>query len=191
MATGTLLWLYKWPGGQPKVPDPVPIGNNRVLISAGYGLGAKLLEILPGAPLAEPPHEIWSTLLLKPKFTNLVVRDGYVYGIDDGIALMCVEIETGKRKWKGGRYGHGQLLLVDDVLLVQAESGDMVLVEATPKGHHELTRFTALHDKTWNNPALAGPYLAVRNHVEAACFELPLKSTDQKTAAKLDDDGRH
>jgi outer membrane protein assembly factor BamB len=96
-----------------------------------------------------------------------------VYGLDDGI-LACLELATGRMKWKGGRYGHGQVLLVDDVLLVMTETGDVVLVQADPSGHHELARSAILHGKTWNNPALAGKYLVVRNAQEAACFELPI-----------------
>ena len=98
--------------------------------------------------------------------------DGFAYGLDDGI-LVCLDLATGARKWKGGRYGHGQVLRVDDLLLVQAEAGDVVLVEANPDGHHELTRFPALKGKTWNNPVVSAPYLLVRNDREAACFRLP------------------
>ncbi len=52
----------------------------------------------------------------------------------------------------------------------------VVLLEATPEEHRELGRFQALHGKTWNTPALAGPYLYVRNAGEAACYKLPAKA---------------
>jgi hypothetical protein len=65
-------------------------------------------------------------------------------------------------------------MLVDDLLLITTEQGELLLVRATPDRHEEVTRFPALEGKTWNNPALAGPYLLVRNHLEAACYELPL-----------------
>ena len=78
-------------------------------------------------------------------------------------------------RWKGGRYGHGQILLADDLLLVLAENGAVVLVEPDPQAHRELGQFEALSGKTWNNPALAGKYLLVRNDHEAACYELPLE----------------
>ena len=67
------------------------------------------------------------------------------------------------------------MILVGDVLLVQAESGDVVLVQAAPQEHRELARLTALADKTWNHAALAGRYLLVRNDREAACYELPVR----------------
>jgi outer membrane protein assembly factor BamB len=114
---------------------------------------------------------------MKTKFTNVVVRDGFVYGLDDGI-MQCLDLATGDQKWKGGRYGHGQVLLVGDVLLVTTESGEVVLVEAGPTKHRELARFAALTGKTWNNAALAGRYLLVRNAQEAACYELPLLESE-------------
>ena len=105
------------------------------------------------------------------RILNMILRDGFIYVLDDGI-LSCVDVATGKRKWKGGRYGHGQLLLVDDLLLIQAEDpGDLVLVEATPERHHELARSPAGR-QTWNNPAISGRHLLVRNHEEAVCYEL-------------------
>jgi hypothetical protein len=76
--------------------------------------------------------------------------------------------------WKGGRYGHGQVLLVDDVLLVQSEPGEIVLVEASTEEHRELGRFQAIEGKTWNNLCLYGPFLLTRNGEEAACYKLPL-----------------
>ena len=74
---------------------------------------------------------------------------------------------------RDGSYGHGQLLRAGNLLIVQAESGEVALVEATPEKYHELATLPALSSKTWNNPALAGHLLLVRNDQEAACYELP------------------
>jgi outer membrane protein assembly factor BamB len=96
-----------------------------------------------------------------------------VYGLDDGV-LVALDPETGERLWKRGRYGHGQLIRVGNVLLVQAENGDVVLVAARPDEHRRLASLSALPGKTWNPPALSGQVLLVRNHREAAAFELPV-----------------
>ena len=93
--------------------------------------------------------------------------------LDDGV-MVCLDPATGERRWKRGRYGHGQVLLVGDLLLVQSEKGEVVLVEPDPDELRELGRFSVFDDKTWNSPALAGRYLLLRNHREAALFELPL-----------------
>jgi outer membrane protein assembly factor BamB len=178
LETGHIRWQYSWPGGQPKVPQPVVLGDNRVLIAAGYGLGSKLLEISEAKPPHEAAAELWSSRSLRPKFTNVVVYDEHVYGIDDGRTLNCLALATGRLKWRSARsadYGHGQMLRVGGVLLVLCESGDVALVAASGERFEELARFHALDGKTWNTPALAGRYLLVRNADEAACYELPLE----------------
>jgi outer membrane protein assembly factor BamB len=57
---------------------------------------------------------------------------------------------------------------------VQTEEGEIVLLEPSPDGPRELTRYAVLDGKTWNPPALAGTLLAVRNDREAAVYELPV-----------------
>ncbi|MBI4605856.1 MAG: PQQ-like beta-propeller repeat protein [Planctomycetes bacterium] len=171
---GRVLWQHPWPDDNPNVAQPVPAGEARVLVTSGYGVGCALLEVSrePGGSFAA--KSVWETRSLKSKFADVVLRDGFAYGLDDGI-LVCVDLDTGARRWKAGRYGHGQLLLVEDLLLVQAESGEVVLLEPSPEEHRELGRFEALHDKTWNHPAFRPPYLLVRNDREAACYELAVE----------------
>ena len=168
--TGRVLWQHEW-GGANNISQPVAVGNNAIFVSAGYGVGCTLLDIQRDAEGAYRVEERWSNKNLETKFTNVVVLDGHVIGLDNGI-LQCVEIATGQQTWKRGRYGHGQILLVDDLLLVQTESGDVALVRVSPAEARELGRFTAFAEKTWNNPALAGRYLLLRNDREMACYEL-------------------
>ena len=170
-ADGKLLWRYNWPGGMPKVPQPVPLDSDRVLITAGYGLGAVMLQV-QSTPAGLTIHTLWNNRYLKPKMSNGAVQGNFVYGFDDGI-LTCLDLTTGKRMWRGDSYGFGQLLLVDNTLLIQAESGDVALVDAAPGAFHESARFSAIEGKTWNNPALSDHHLLVRNDHEAACYELP------------------
>ncbi len=177
--SGEILWSHDWPGdsaADANVSQPVPLGADRVLLSKGYGGGALLLRVQPTEGGGFRAEEIWRTSRsLKTKFTNVVVYEEYVYGLSDGI-LECVDLKDGTRQWKRGRFGHGQLLGVGPLLLVQAESGDVAMVEATPTEFRELTRFAALDGKTWNNLCLYGRLLLVRNSKEAACFDLPVKN---------------
>ena len=172
-ATGTNLWKYRWPGGHPHVAMPVVIPGERLLVSSGYGVGSELVQIQKGSAGAFSAGRVWKSSRLKAKFTNLVYRDGFVYGLDDGI-MVCLDASNGERRWKEGRYGHGQEILVGDVLLVTAESGEVILLDPSPQASRELTRFAALKGKMWNPPALAGQYLLVRNEKEAACYRLPV-----------------
>lgn len=180
--TGRVLWEVPWQSSHPNVAQPRPVPGNRVLVSTGYGVGCALFEVkrageeAPAGGAGLRVEEVWRTRSLKAKFANFVDHEGFVYGLDDGI-MVCVDLATGERTWKAGRYGHGQLVLVEDLLLVTAESGDVALVEATPEEHREPTRFHAVDGKTWNTPAFPAPYLLIRNDEEAACYELPLAAT--------------
>jgi outer membrane protein assembly factor BamB len=172
---GDILWEYAWPSEFAKATQPLVVNTNQVFIAAGYGVGCVMLEIHRSAAGEWSAAALWKNRNLKPKFTNLVCRGHYVYGLDEGV-LACVNLEQGNREWKEGHYGHGQILLVDDLLVIQAESGEVVLVEISPEKPRERARFQALRGKTWNNPMLLGELLVVRNDQEAACYRLPLNS---------------
>ena len=175
--SGVPLWRQPWDQVQ-CVANPLPLPENRVLVSTGYGIGARLYHVnaAPGGGLTS--NIVWKSPRLKAKFANMVYRDGFVYGLDDGV-LVCLDPQNGKRLWKRGRYGHGQLILIGDVLLIMSESGDVVLVEARPDRHVELARMTAFAGKTWNPPSFAAPYLLVRTDSEAVCYELALANNTQ------------
>lgn len=168
--TGAVLWRQAWPREGEKVSKPLALGDDGVLVSAGYGVGAKRFR-LAAAGDAIQSSLVWESTRLKAKFTNVVLHDGLLYGLDDGV-LSCVDPETGERRWRAGRYGHGQVILVAGQLLVLAESGELVLVDPKPDALHERARFPVLAGKTWNPPALAGDLLLVRNDTEAAAWRL-------------------
>jgi outer membrane protein assembly factor BamB len=180
--TGRFLWEHPWKGrtnADPNVSQAVPIPPNLVFISKGYGQGAMLLQLGPGTGDVLAAQVVWKNpKVMKTKFTNVAIHGNHVYGLSDGI-LECIELTGGQSKWKQGRYGHGQILLVNDLLLILSEKGEVVLVEATPdRPNNVLGRFQAIDGLTWNNFALSGPYLLVRNADEAACYKLPLEKKE-------------
>ena len=168
---GRLLWDFPWTTSYDvNSAQPLVVGENRVFISAGYGHGAALIEIVRSGSSFNAKL-VWQNANMKNKFNSSVYYQGYIYGLDEAI-LSCIDAETGDRKWKGGRYGYGQLLLASGHLIVLTESGEVVLVKATPEGHVELSRFSAIEGRTWNHPALENGRLLVRNTTEMACFKI-------------------
>jgi len=159
--TGEILWQFPWRGGHPHVTAPLPIGSDKLLVSSGYGTGTELLQ-LSFATNRWRTKQLWKSIRLKSKFGNLIRVGDFVYGLDDG-ALACIDVNTGELRWKGDRYGHGQMILVGDLLLLMSESGEIILLEPNPSEQRELTRFKVFNAKTWNPPALAGDLLVVRN----------------------------
>jgi outer membrane protein assembly factor BamB len=176
--TGRVLWSFPWNNGRVNCSEPVPNagGPGRVFVSTEYDKGSGLFQVERSAAGQWSVREIWQTRKMQTKLTTAVVYQGHVYGLDKGI-LACLDLKSGRRLWKEGRYEHGQVLLAGDLLLVQAEVGEVVLVAPSPDGLRELGRLPALSSKTWNNLALARGRLLVRNDREAACYELPLRKS--------------
>jgi len=172
---GKLLWKHEWPGDG--IVQPVVIAGSDVLIGSGSGMaavGLRRVAVVHG-DAGWSSQERWTSNGLKPYYNDFVVHKGHAFGFDGSI-LACVGLEDGKRKWKGGRYGNGQLVLLpdQDLLLVLSEEGELALVSAKPDQFTELARFKALEGKTWNHPVLVGDVLLARNGEEMAAFRLAL-----------------
>jgi outer membrane protein assembly factor BamB len=176
-ATGAVLWERPWGNRQPVVAQPLPIGPDLIVFSSGYGVGAELLKIERDGSDRLSPQLVWKSLALKAKMASFIEHGGFLYGLDDGM-LTCVDTRDGKRRWKSGRHGHGQLLWADGRLLVTAESGELILLEPGPSAPNEVARFPAFDAKLWNPPALSGDLLLVRTDQEAACLRLPLANPE-------------
>ena len=177
--TGAELWQFDWPGttiANANVSQAVPVEPDRVFVSKGYGGGAMLVQLLANKNGTFETKQIYhKPANMKTKYTNVTIKDGYVYGLSDGY-LECMELVSGRRVWREGHYSHGQILRVDDLLLVMSEQGELSLVEATPDNPKNVFgNLQALTGLTWNNLALSGPYLLVRNAQEAACYKLAIE----------------
>ena len=168
---GSQLWRYPFTN-QPRInAAQMIVHRNYVLISSGYGTGCALLDTSHPADDGRP-RDVWPpNRKLKMKFNGGVYRDGIVFGLDEGI-IVCFDVQSGTRRWKKGRFGYGQMLLAGEHLLVQAESGEVVLLEANVDRYVELGRFQAIEGKTWNHPVLHRGRLFVRNAGEAACYDI-------------------
>ena len=174
-ADGKILWQHAWEGGA--IVQPAMITDTDILTnSIGWagGTGTRRLSVKHGSE-GWSVQELWTSNGLKPYFNDFVIHKGNAYGFD-GEILASIDLADGKRKWKGGRYGNGQLIVLadQDLLLVLSEEGELVLVNATPDKFTEVARVPAIEGKTWNHPVLVGDVLLVRNGEEMAAFKLAL-----------------
>ena len=173
-ADGSVIWSYDWPVNNYRALQPAVIGDSTLLVTTGQGVGTRRLDLSRDGGVLSA-EERWTSRGMKPDFNDYAVYQGSLYGFDINI-FACIDLETGERQWKGGRYGAGQLVLLPAAaqLLVMGERGNLVLVRATPERHEELTRLKVFEAKTWNHPVLVGGRLYLRNAEEAVALEMPL-----------------
>jgi outer membrane protein assembly factor BamB len=173
---GELLWEHAWPGAL-RIVQPALTEDGDLLVSRGETTGIRRITVYRSAD-GWSTEEVWTSNRLKPYFSDFVVHGDHAYGFDGSI-MACIDVASGDRVWKGGRYGGGQLVLLaeQDVLLIISEDGELALVRATPDRFTELARFPAFDGKTWNHPVLVGDVLLVRNDRQMAAFRLALPSS--------------
>ena len=171
LADGKQLWQHEWAANS--IVQPALTADGNVLLTSQQD-GIRRIALTNNAG-AWTVAERWTSNGLKPYFNDFVVHKGHAFGFD-GRILSCVDLNDGQRKWKGGRYGNGQLVLLpdQDLLLVLSEEGELALVQARNDQFTELAKFSAIQGKTWNHPVLVGDVLLVRNAEEMAAFRLPL-----------------
>jgi outer membrane protein assembly factor BamB len=183
-ATGKVRLDYEWKIPQYRALQPHVVGTDTILLPTPLNMGTRAIRITKnnGQYAAE---ELWTSRQLKPDFVDLVTYQGYAYGNDGGL-LTCLDLKTGERKWKGGHYGKGQILLLDTsgLLLVSSEQGQVFLVAADPTEHRELASFQALEGKTWNHQVLVNDRLYVRNSQEAAGYKIKLAQQEQEQVTR-------
>lgn len=180
IADGSLLWQYNdWTGfsnSRASTSQPIPISDTDILLTKGYGYGAARIKISQSTAgdLPFTATEIWTNpTVLKTKYTNVVIVGSEIIGLSDGV-LQSVDIETGESNWKKGRFGHGQILMVTDILIVQNENGALHFLRLQERGFKELLEIEAMSDLSWANLCLFENQLLIRNSVETVCYELPL-----------------
>jgi outer membrane protein assembly factor BamB len=172
--SGRELWHYDWKVAttEPTTIQPLVLPDGRIVIGGGnIGLGIRCAAIRKEGD-TWTATEAWKTTEFTPRFNDVVRFGDYLYGLDGGI-LSCINLGNGKRMWKEGRYGGGQLLLVGDKLLIVSEDGQLACVAAKPDDYEELWKMKAISGKTWNHPTIAHGRLFVRNRSEMVVFELP------------------
>ena len=166
-----VLWEFPWTTGHDaSATQPIVIGQNRIFYSSGYGAGAVVIELSKSGEKFDV-RQVWRNIRMKNRQSTAVLHEGFIYGLDEGI-FACLDAATGEVRWKGGRYGHGQVLLAGGHLVVITEEGELVLVAPSPDKLTEVARMPAIAGETWNVPAFAGGILLVRNTQEMAAFDL-------------------
>jgi outer membrane protein assembly factor BamB len=172
---GLRLWSYPWPShsnGDASVSQASVIDDTSIFISKGYLVGCSRVNIKQNDGVWTASKDWESSKSMKTKFTSCILKDGYSYGLNDG-RLECIRLTDGERMWMKGRYGHGQILICGEYLLISSEDGQLVLAAADPNEYRELGKLQVLDGVTWNLPTQADDLILMRNAKAAACIQLP------------------
>jgi outer membrane protein assembly factor BamB len=178
---GKIVLEHDWAGNSDSdasASQPIPLANDQLFLSKGYGVGSQLLQLSPDDNDKIEAEEIWASKVMKTKMGNVVIRDGFVYGLDGGL-MQCINVADGSNQWKKRRVpaiGHGQIMLVGKHIVVLSESGELILVEAAPDEYREVAAMRVFPPEqvTWNNVAFRSPYLLLRNAEQAVCLKMTL-----------------
>lgn len=172
---GTRAWAHDWEvPNNARIVQPAVLEDNSIVLGTGSGTGTRRIQVAREGDTWSAT-ELWESNQFKPYFNDFVLHQGQVYGFDGNI-FCCIDLETGKRRWKQGRYGSGQVLLLAEQgqLLVLGEDGQVIILDASADKLVEHNRFQAIEGKTWNHPVVAHGMLLVRNGQEAACYDVSL-----------------
>ena len=171
---GKTLWEKPWKifMNNAQIVQPIAVSNNSILLAAGYGKGAECFTIARDEESKKyRVQSSWKSKDLKAKFSNPILKDGYLYGLSENL-LVCLEAKTGKLMWRGKKYSYGRILLVDQKLLILGDSGVLSVIDATPEEFREISSWQLLSDaRCWNGPAFVNGYLLARNGEQIACFD--------------------
>lgn len=176
---GKELWRFSRPGqtdGQANTSQLSVVSANEVLTTKGYPDGGGRLIRLDNNGGTIVPESVWhKPLQLKTKLMSPLIYNGHAYALSNAF-LECTRLSDGKRLWKHrGRFGHGQMLLVNDQILLHSELGTLYQFKASPEGYEEIGQLKTIEGVCWNNLCLYGNRLLVRSELEAACIELPMQ----------------
>ena len=151
----------------------------------------KLSRLAPGGPnstllhltrpneFARKSHSlIWWRYVAKHHQSGIGTTSHRVfnlYGLNEN-RLVCLNAKDGSLKWRGDKFGYGQIIAASGHLIILGDAGDLALVEMNPNEFVLKAKFKALEGgRTWNYPALYQGLLFVRNSYEMACYDLRIK----------------
>lgn len=177
---GRILWQTDWDGNVAVIPTPV-VARNQVFVTSGYGAGCMLtaVEVKSNQPQAT---SVYRNKVMKNHHGGVILFDGHLYGYSDGAGWLCQNFQTGETVWKERKQlGKGAVACADGKLYcLDEETGDVVLVDASPNGWKEhgrmtlkpQTRYRKREGGIWTHPVISNGKLYLRDQELFFCFDI-------------------
>jgi outer membrane protein assembly factor BamB len=160
--TGKILWKIPWKTSYDVNAADAIIEGNKIFLSSGYNRGCALYQFT-----SSDFTELWRNKKMRNHFNSCVLWKGYIYGVDDGDSISCLDFKTGQVKWSQKGFGKGSLMLADGKLIILSDKGKLAIAEASPTEYKELASAQILpRKKCWTVPVLANGRIYARNNPE-------------------------
>ncbi len=177
---GALLWKQEYPGKTAVIPTPIVKGN-QVYVTAGYGVGSMSFTIDPSNKVTMLWDETAGTnKVMKNHHGGVILVGDHVYGHSDGSGWVCQDLKTGAEVWSEKKaLNKGAISYADGMFyLLEEGTGNVVLIEASPKGWNEKGRFkldpqTAIRSpqgRIWTHPVISNGRLYLRDQDLIHCY---------------------
>lgn len=177
--TGATLWKQPYSPATAIAPSPV-VSGDIIYVSMGYNVGGGAFKVSRDGEKFKI-QELWRTPRLSMNWWSTpVIKDGYVYGIhgrgdDKNAPVQCIELATGKVMWSGPPAGGGEIVIIDNKLIIQAGTGKLHLAEPNPTAYKEISSAQPLTGQSWGWPAFSNGTFVYRTNTEAIALDLSSK----------------
>jgi outer membrane protein assembly factor BamB len=141
-----------------------------LFITSGYNKGCGLFNIR-GKADDYRVKLVYASDRMCCHFSTPVRSGDHVYGFNE-TQLTCLDLRTGKVRWKESGFRKGSLIRAGGSLIVLGEEGRLALVEANPEKFHELATARVFSSRCWTLPAMAQGRLFLRDEEKAVCLKL-------------------
>jgi outer membrane protein assembly factor BamB len=191
--TGRVLWQHVGWDCHITVPCAVDAGNNKLLITGGYNLGAMMIQVNRGSSGAFEAIELFRTTEFGDQTKTPLFHNGYFYAMyrtnsrSDG--LVCMDMD-GNIMWKTQRnpvFDRGSMILADGLILASDGLSTLYLIEPDPTGFKPVSRAAVLREggasvegmsavggstQNWAPMALADGRLLIRDQDRMLCVKV-------------------
>ena len=172
--TGEFLWRDNSAANTTANCSSPQVAGNLVFTSSNYGTGGSLVK-LSASHSTVKADLVYHTREMNSHHGDMVIVDGLLYGSSEPGILTCLELISGKVKWRSRSAGKGSITYADGRIYLRTEQGTVLLIEATGAGYRELGRFEQPKrsgSSAWSHPVVADGKLFLGDQDLLLCYEL-------------------
>lgn len=142
------------------------IHGNTIIATAGYPQKSiKAVKLGGSGDLTDTDYLAWAYNKGTAYIPSNLVYDGYVYLLNDQGILTCLDADTGKIVYEGGRMPVAQRfsaspVAFDGKFLMSGNDGDVFVIQAGPE--FEVLSVNSMGEGIWASPAIANGRIYIR-----------------------------